>query len=235
MPLFHSKRNENLTEWMDRPDCNPELLSNTYAQFAGINRLLSGWEKIYRQHLKPVFEQKSGRSTVLDIGCGGGDIIRMLHGLCRQDGLQVSFTGIDPDERALHFVDNLKEHPDIQFSAVTSQDLVHENRKFDVVISNHLIHHLKRHELKSLCSDAALLAEHLVLFSDIERSDVGYAAFAIFAPLLFRNSYIVKDGLISIKRSFRKDELQEILGSEWLVKRQFPFRLQAIHHELTNE
>lgn len=213
---------------MDRPDCDPYLLSNTYSQFARINRLLSGWDKIYRQTLRPLFKKTRKAYTVLDIGCGGGDIIRMLHSYCKKDGFDVSFTGIDPDRRACHFLSKSVPHPDIQFLSVTSGYLVNENHTYDVVISNHLMHHLKHEELKSLSSDAVQLARNLVIFSDIERSDVGYASFATIAPLLFRNSYIVKDGLISIRRSFRKNELHQILGTEWIVERQFPFRLKAI-------
>ncbi|TVQ07494.1 MAG: methyltransferase domain-containing protein [Balneolaceae bacterium] len=214
---------------MERPDCNTELLNNTYRQFSRINSLLSGWERIYKNEIKPVLRQIEGQATILDIGCGGGDIILLLQKLCRNDGINVSFTGIDPDERAVLFLEELENSGDIQFRAVTSNRLVEENRQYDIVISNHVMHHLNSDDLLRLCSEASALANKRVLFSDIERSDIGYAAFATVAPLLFRKSYIVKDGLISIRRSYRKNELQTLLGSNWLVKRQFPFRLQAIY------
>jgi 2-polyprenyl-3-methyl-5-hydroxy-6-metoxy-1,4-benzoquinol methylase len=106
---------------------------------------------------------------------------------------------------------------------------VEEDRSFDIVISNHLVHHLKQHELKMICKHAEKLSSKKVIFNDIERSDIGYASFKVAATPLFRNSFIVEDGLTSIKRSFRKDELQQALPNGWEVQRQFLYRLLAIY------
>lgn len=225
MPLFLTKRNETLVEQMDRPDCDRELLNNTYRQFGRINRLLSGWEQLYRKTLRPVIQKNNGSASLLDIGCGGGDILYLLHRLCLDDGFNISFTGIDPDPRSLEFTTR-REWPDrFNFQTKTSSELTKENRTFDIVISNHLMHHLPGDDIYEICREAESLSRRLVLFSDIERSDLGYLSFSMIAPLLFRNSYIVPDGKISIRKSFRKKELQSLVPAGWKVSRQFPFRL----------
>ncbi len=212
---------------MDKPDADPELLSNTYRQFGRINKLLSGWDRIYRYYIKPIVRANRGTASILDIGCGGGDIIRYLHELSFEDGFDIRFTGIDPDRRSIEFIAKNEWPENVTFYAKKAKDLIHEGQRFDIVISNHLVHHLTEKQLTSLCRDARLLARKLVLFSDIERSDLGYLCFQLAAPLLFRNSYIVKDGLISIKKSYRKSELESVLPGGWTVQRQFPFRLIA--------
>ena len=233
MPIFLKYRNPNLIEWMDREDCDKELLFNTYRQFERINKLLSGWNRIYKSYIRPSIVKSNSNPeqtfTILDIGCGGGDIIRYLNSLCIKDGFHVLFTGIDPDTRALEFSNRSSQPNTIQFFSERSDTLVKENRLFDIVISNHLIHHLSSSQLTKICNDASALAKTGVIFSDIERSDIGYAAFQIFAPPLFRNSYIVQDGLISIKKSYRKNELLSQLPDGWTVVRKFPFRLLALY------
>jgi len=230
MPLFLKHRNDQLTEKMDQPDCDQSLLFNTYRQFKTINRLISGWQRIYKKQIKPTFSDTSKNYSILDIGCGGGDIIELLNRLTKKDGLNVRFTGIEPDERAIHFLSNGKSASNVFFKKATSAELAERNELFDIVISNHLLHHLSRLEIKRLCRDAEKLTKQKVIFSDIERSDFGYAAFKLAATPLFRNSFIVEDGLTSIKRSFRKEELKQVLPGNWFVKRQFPFRLLAIHN-----
>ena len=228
MPLILKNRNPNLVEWMDRQDCDIELLFNTYRQFKTINRLLSGWDKIYRINIKPHLMYTAKPVSILDIGCGAGDILRYLRDLANKDGFKLNLTGIDPDIRAIEFIKQQSISDEIQFYPYRSEELIKEGRRFDIVITNHLLHHLNRKEMSAITKDAALLARKLVIFSDIERSDIGYAAFATVAPLLFRKSYIVKDGLISIKKSFTKEELQDTFAYPWIIKKQFPFRLLAI-------
>jgi hypothetical protein len=77
--------------------------------------------------------------------------------------------------------------------------------------------------------EAKQLAKRKVIFSDIERSDLGFVLFSGFSEVFFKNSYIAKDGRISIQRSFTKSELESMMQSDWKVKRQFPFRLQLIY------
>lgn len=231
MPWFLRERDPGLIEWMDRPDCDQETLFNTYRQFYSINKLLSGWSRLFDHYLKPIIKTNDGRATILDIGCGGGDILKHLAHLCQKEGFNVKLTGIDPDPRAKEFFERNLKTSEIQFHQKTSHQLVDEDASFDIVISNHLLHHLMNKEITSLCRDSEKLARRLVLFNDIERSDIGYGLFALSTPLLFRNSFISADGKISIRRSFRKGELQQLVPDTWSVKRKFPFRLLAVHQK----
>lgn len=227
MPLFLSQREPTLRERMDEPDCELSTLRNTYEQFESINKLLGGWSKIYRSWIRPALRKKNGEASILDIGCGGGDIIRSLTTMTRGDSLDVAFTGIDPDLRAIDFSREKNLDPYTNFFARSSGDLVETGQTFTVVISNHLLHHLDDQELLTVCRDAEKLATDLIIFSDIERSDIGYGCFRAVAPLFFKNSFIAEDGALSIRRSYRANELQEKLPNGWSVHNQFPFRLLA--------
>lgn len=229
MPLFLKDRNVDIREIMDDPNCDQETLYRTYDQFQTINKLLGRWKSIYKQWIKPEIQKLKGEATILDIGSGGGDVISLLHQFTRRDGFNIRYTGIDPDPRAIDYT-NQKKWPDgIYFLSSTSSELVEENRTFDIVISNHLLHHLKPDELLTICNDASALSNQLILFNDIERSDVGYTFFSLLSPLLFQNSFISADGITSIKRSYTKKELKECLPNNWSVYKQFPYRLLAIH------
>lgn len=231
MPLFLQNRDTCLQEFMDDPDCDLEMLYATYNQFEAVNKLIGGWKQIYKNIIHPALLSAGSDATILDIGCGGGDIIRMINTFCTEDNLEVHFTGIEPDNRAIKYIGTQPWPDNFTFLNTNSKELARQHRKFTVVISNHLIHHLTEKELNTVCADAELLTNEIVIFSDIERSDIGYLFFRTIAPLLFRNSFIVADGIRSIRRSYRKDELQRQLPQGWNVNRQFPFRLLATYEE----
>lgn len=228
MPVFLKNRRTNLVEYMDREDCDPVLLKNTYRQFRTINLLLSQWKRIYQNELRPLM-QDDRTYTLLDIGFGGGDVPIKLAKWAKKDGIDLQITAIETDERAYNFAREIDSPNQVTFKHCSSSDLVAESATFDFVISNHVLHHLSENQTTEMLDEANSLASQKAIFNDIERSDLGYALFTAFARMLFRKSFIVADGLISIKRSYTKSELKEVIPQDWQVKRLFPFRLLLKH------
>lgn len=214
------------TEQMDRADCDARLLDNTYRQFWVINRVLSGWRRLYNKELRTIITPDRRPVTVLDIGSGGGDLAVMLARWAARDGKQMHVTGIDPDPRAAAFANRRVHTPGVEFRQAHSSDLVRERARFDVVISNHVLHHLDSGELRQLLADSEILAGK-ALHNDLVRSPAAFALFSA-AALPFRQSYIREDGLTSIRRSYRPAELAASAPPGWSVERS-----SAFHQVLT--
>lgn len=224
MPVFLKHRRTDLVEYMDREDCDPEKLANTYRQFRIINKVLSGWKRVYRKKLRPLM-QEPRRYTLLDIGFGGGDIPLAISGWAKQDDIDLHITAIEIDDRALEFVQQLPPNPTVEFRKAGLDDIIESGQTFDMVICNHVLHHLPENELPHFLEKAKSLAAKIVLFSDIRRSDLGFLLFGIVTRLFFFNSFIIPDGLMSIRRSFTLNELHSIAPPGWQVERSGFFRL----------
>lgn len=224
--IILSDRAQHLVERMDDLNSDPEKLRNTYAQFKVINRLLSGWGRVYSRYVRPALE--SGAETILDIGCGGGDISRMLVRSAAKDGFQVHITAIDPDARAVQFMRSTTHDENISIAMSTAAELLSRGERFDVVLSNNVLHHLPDTEFISFMDDSRRLAQVLVVHSDIQRDDFAFLAF-LPSHLLFPRSYIAEDGLISIRKSYRTKELETLLPAEWTVCSMALFRNLCIY------
>jgi 2-polyprenyl-3-methyl-5-hydroxy-6-metoxy-1,4-benzoquinol methylase len=213
---------------MDRHDLDIKTLFRTYDGFNIINPLLARWKYVYKSQIRPVLRQHPQQvHTLLDIGCGGGDVMENLARYAAKDGYKLSVTGIDPDENAEAYLKLKNGNMHIHFRKATSTQLVSEGLKFDFVISNHVMHHLDDEALVALAEDAKALARIKVLFNDIERGDLAWLVFNFTWPFFWR-SFITPDGLTSIRRSFTKGELDRLLGKSWHVERVFPYRLLLI-------
>lgn len=223
-----AQRDRDATERMDDPACDEAALRRTYAQFRVVNGVVAGWRTTYRRHLRPVL-RRDRPTTVLDVGCGGGDLARSLVRWAARDGFRVEVSGIDPDPRA-HAWATARPTPDgISFRRALSSDLVAEGRSFDLVISNHLLHHLDDAQLQALLADSQRLARVRAVHSDIARSRPAYALFSAATLPFFPGSFIRADGLVSIRRSYTPDELMAVLPPGWRVQRQAPWRNLVLH------
>ncbi len=227
MTLFLRQRALGLSECMDAPDCDLLLLQRTYEQFATINAALSGWRGLYLRIIKPWLRTQSRTTRILDIGCGGGDLLRQLASWASQDGLMVTLVGIDPDPRAIAFAKKAHHLASTTFRQTDTRTLVSAGETFDLVVSNHLLHHLSELELTALCHDCQQLSRGRVIHNDIHRADLAYTLFPLVG-LLCRRSFIVEDGLRSIRRSFVARELEQVVPPGWSVETRAPFRLQLL-------
>lgn len=215
---------------MDDPNCDQDRLFATYAQFRAVNALVAGWRRVYLRDVRPVLDRRRA-STLLDIGFGGGDIPLALARWASRDGLRLRVTAIDPDERAHEFVESrgLTGHG-VDFRAASSRELVDAGERFDIVTSNHLLHHLEADARAELLADSADLAP-LSLHSDIERGRLALAAFSAATKPLDRGSFVHYDGTLSIRRSYTAPELQAVVPAGWIVRRRFPYRLLLTRDE----
>lgn len=218
-----TRRAADLREQMDDSGCDLPTLERTYARFGTINALVAGWRRVYLRELRPRLSPQRP-ATLLDIGCGGGDVPRRLARWARRDGLRLQITGIDADERAVAHTTGLPSDPDVEFRQALSGDLVREGQEFDFVISNHLLHHLTDAELSGLLRDSAALGRVQVIHSDLARNALAYRAFSLGARV-FPGTFIREDGLLSIRRSFAVPELAALAPPGWEVRPLFPFRL----------
>lgn len=219
---FLGARAADAVEEMDLPGCDPARLQRTYEQFALVNRAVSGWHGIYRALIRPGLSAGSPAS-LLDIGCGGGDVPVRLARWAARDGLLLEVTAIDPDPRASRFARERNGGAGVTFRQAASSVLVEEGGSFDFVISNHVLHHLDTDVLPVFLAESAALCRSRAIHNDLRRSAAAYALFYAGSPLL-TGSYIRKDGLTSIRRSYTSGELRALAPPGWTVARRFPFR-----------
>lgn len=234
MAGFLAERDATAREFMDDPACDHEALRRTYERFALVNAAVSGQRAVYRRWIRPRLEP--GRVLrLLDVGTGGGDLLRRVVRWATRDGMRIEAVGIDPDPRAIGFAREKGEMPGLRYLQADSRAVRDDGALFDVVVSNHVLHHLDDAARDELLADSErLLAPGgVAVHGDIERSRLAYAAFAAATwPLngtLLRGTFIRPDGLTSIRRCATATEMAASLPRGWHVRRAFPSRLEIIH------
>ena len=200
------QRQADLVERMDAEDADPNQLEQTYADFYVLNRLISQWNRVYTKYIRPQAEetQRQGRVfTIIDVGCGGGDIAFFLYKWLKKDGINAHITGVDIDDRAIAWA---------------------KANRIMLADSEQINQHIHLEKINHFLNECAALGTR-VICNDLERSSLAYTLFSVCFPLRYRSSFIYEDGRISLKKSFRKDELKALSPTGWKVQKLFPFRL----------
>ena len=180
-----------------------------------------GNRRAFRSAVLPYLD---GTARILDVGCGSGDV---LSGLRRAAGGRALAVGADI--KHLH----LRGAPaDIVRVVADARALPFPPRSFDVVVTSLFLHHFDAPELPDVLRGLYSLARRALVVNDLRRARVPYAFGRAFFKVLFRSPVSVADGLLSIRRAFRPDELAEAFAAAEIpgvrIERTFPYRLIAV-------
>jgi 2-polyprenyl-3-methyl-5-hydroxy-6-metoxy-1,4-benzoquinol methylase len=217
-----TNRNEQLVEAMDDANCDQQLFLQTHQQLATVNRLLCRWHTLYRRHIRPRC-QAGETYRLLDVGCGTGHLLITLSKWAREDQINFEMVGIDLDDRAFVLA---AEGLSLRRQAIEA--VASTSERFDFVVCNHVLHHLDSTSVPGFLAAIESVTTRVAVVNDIERSQFAYAAFPLVA-CWFRRSWILSDGLLSIRRSFTRDELISLISPSWQVQTLLPSRLVVMY------
>jgi 2-polyprenyl-3-methyl-5-hydroxy-6-metoxy-1,4-benzoquinol methylase len=162
---------------------------------------------------------KKKRLTIVDLGCGGGDLALWLSSRCSQKGMEPRIIGIDHDPRiAAIALERCRRDRAITIINQSADSLDRLAGGIDWIVSNHFLHHLAEDEINHLLRVAACRAEHGVVMNDLVRSRVALVGFGLLCSAARPAGHTAHDGVVSITRSFTKKELTKILHDAGLAR-----------------
>ncbi len=168
--------------------------------------------------------RSSPRPRLLDVGCGSGDVPLAL-----RRALDGGLAAVGADIKLLH----LQAAPRELLRVVADvRALPFPPASFDVVTASLFLHHFGQAELPAVLRSLYALARRALVVNDLRRARVPYVFGRVVFPVLFRSRASVQDGLISIRSSFRENELREAFAAAGVpsvrIERSWPYRLLAI-------
>lgn len=195
-------------------------------KWLGGNRVtLNGINKVLNGHPR---EQPI---TILDLGCGGGDILRDVAELGFRRGYSFKIIGIDANKNTLGYAKELSQSfPDIKFLHCDIFSNKFERLEYDLVLTSLFLHHFDDIKLEGLLKRIHEKATIGIVVNDLHRHPIAYFLFKLLC-VFTTNKMVKEDGLISILKGFKRDELMRIsenIGAGYTIKWKWAFRYQWI-------
>jgi len=196
-------------EIMDDFDLQGAELKRTLQDLDKVNKWLGG-NKITLEGVEKVIASMCFQQPlqIVDVGCGNGSVLKEVAQFGRKKGIKMQLKGIDANPHTIEIArENCGDFPEIEFEP---QDVFSEafaKEKSDIVLCTLTLHHFKDDEIKRLLQVFTEKSQMGIVINDLKRSRLAYRLFQLFCAVFINNDIAREDGLISIKRSFRKKDL----------------------------
>ena len=181
---------------------NLDILSGINKWLGGNQVSLNGIQKL----IKPLPKEKE--LVIVDLGCGNGDMLRRVAKLGKKLGYNFKLIGIDANKDSIQYATLLSlGFPNITYVQMNIFSEEFKEMHYDIVLSTLFLHHLNDKEILnklSLLKDQARLG---IVVNDLHRNKMAYFLFNIIS-FFINNKVIRNDGLVSIRRGFKKVELE---------------------------
>ncbi|WP_155089146.1 methyltransferase domain-containing protein [Winogradskyella ouciana] len=196
---------------MDDFSLKGELLRDTLDKLGNINKWLGGNRVTLDGIIQLLKNQPKNKTyTIIDLGCGHGDILRQVAKYGRKHQYSFRLIGVDANQDAIAYATELSSgYPNITFKSIDIFSDQFETLNFDIALTTLFLHHFKEEEIKKLLKKLYANANIGLVINDLQRSKLAYGLFKLLG-LVITNQMIKQDGLTSILRAFKREELEEI-------------------------
>ena len=205
MAISTKQRTEE-EEIMDDFSLEGEELRDALDKIASINQFLGG-NKLTLQGVKKLIH-KNDEITIVDVGCGNGDMLRALADFGTKNNYNFKLIGIDANAFTIDYAIKLsQEYPNISYKCEDVFSEPFSQLNYDIVLCTLTLHHFKNNQIDYLLQLFYKQARIGIVINDLHRNIIAYRAFQLICFFFRLNRMSREDGLISILRGFKKQEL----------------------------
>lgn len=206
----------DLPELMDAP-CSYEEFRACLHDLAQVNRMTRAY-KPTMSFLDRVVARGTvaGPLRVLDVGFGGGDMLRHVARWAERRGIEVELAGIDLNPHAARAAREFSagDTAAAKIRWMTGDVLAYEPAEpVDVVLSALFTHHLSSTEVVTFLGWMERHARLGWFVNDLQRSERAARWFRVLPILMRWHRFVRHDGPVSLQRAFREEDWRRMIAA----------------------
>lgn len=231
MTVVNFARRSTQAELMDSPSVGFEEFHQCLQQLTVVNVWVLAYRPTLRWLSAMLRDAAPGETvSVLDVGSGGGDMLRKIRSLLRRRHLKADLTGVDLNPWARQSAEQVTPaEMNIRFET-SNIFALDPARQADFIISCDFTHHLSDAELVAFIQWMDSHARRGWFVNDLHRHPLPYYFIKTVFNMLPLSRMMRSDGPISISRAFVADDWRQLLAAAGIpaerisITWHFPFR-----------
>jgi SAM-dependent methyltransferase len=196
-------------ELLDRNDIPFEDIERNMRELDFINTWLGG----HAISVKGLRQLIKGRQqvTICEIGCGGGDNLRVLSRYCRRRNIEIRVTGIDSNAHCIAVAREKWEGGNAEWVHSDYRTVLFGEDRPDIIFSSLFCHHFTDEELVFMLNWMESGAKLGWYINDLQRHRVAWYAIRWLTRWLSRSYLVKNDAPLSVLRGFTRREWEGLL------------------------
>jgi 2-polyprenyl-3-methyl-5-hydroxy-6-metoxy-1,4-benzoquinol methylase len=232
MPDF--TRRANGREIMDDLRVSGSDLHQALRELESINYLLGG-NYVTLNALMQFVEgkQTANEIHIADLGCGSGDILKLIRRVLDKKKVNAALTGVDANPNVVRYA--IAQTPPacrIHYEALDIFSDEFRERRFDIVTGTLFFHHFSTAQLIQFFKQLKDQVSTGIIINDIHRHWFSYYSIKWLTKVFSRSVMVKHDAPMSVLRAFKRKDLVEILEgagiSRYRIKWCWAFRWQVL-------
>ena len=224
------KRRSYELEYIDTGSYTPEEYEGCIGELQFVNRWMGDAHALKSTLFREIEAQRLSSLSILDVGAGSGELLRVAASWTRQAGRRMRGVGLELNERSAESINEESRRFD-EISSVRGDALrlPFGEGEFDYAMCSLFTHHFVEDGVVQILREMSRVSRRRIFVIDLHRHPVAYALYTTVGKLFLRNRLLRHDGALSILRSFKADEMYALGQRAGLknieVERHFPYRL----------
>jgi SAM-dependent methyltransferase len=224
-PQFRAARRSAGPEFLDDARLSHAELTAILRDLARFNGAMFGhWPAL--SWLKRVMRDvPSGQVvTLLDVGCGYGDMLRAIRRFSVRRGLSIRLIGMDLSADVVAVARQATPAADDIEYRVGDVFALQSQEPIDFIISSLVTHHMTDAEIERFLRWMEITARRGWFIYDLQRSRVPYHFIALSGWLMRVHPVVVNDGRISVARSLTRGEWEQRIAAAGIPRKAVDLR-----------
>lgn len=213
MPDF--SRRSHVAEWLDTAAPDRRERAAYLESLAWFNGMMLGRRPIL-SWLKQVTRSAREPPTLMDVGCGHGDLLRAIRRWSRARGVPLRLIGIDVEPETIAIAQQATAPGESIEYFVADVFNLRPAIRIDFVVSSLVAHHFSDGRLVDFLRWMEATARRGWLICDLERHPLPYHVIGVAGRLARIHPMVMKDGRISVTRALARPEWRPMIAAAGL-------------------
>jgi ubiquinone/menaquinone biosynthesis C-methylase UbiE len=200
-------------------------LEQTLRELKTINRLLGGNGVTNRGLSQVVQRFPQDYYSLVDLGCGGGDMIAVMQAWASKKHIPIQFIGVDANGNTIALAKERQAAlSEVHWQVANVFDSTFLEEQVDIATCTLFTHHFTDEELVQLFQGLKRKVRLAIVINDLHRHPLAYYSIKWLTRWFSKSPMVQNDAALSVLRSFKRRDWNSIFEEAGLGKVEIHWR-----------